>query len=123
MKLGRKHGLTRIVPISIIIVVFLGAVVVYLFVSTPRTHPPIPSKSNLVVCLVQYYTVWSVAYIRSNSTSYGTSTQSSNTTVTTTTDVSETIGYATSTQMNFTGTLTGAIAEWTESACTYTVTK
>jgi hypothetical protein len=76
--------------------------------------------SNVVFCQDSYYTVYT-GYYTSDSTGHGTvTTHSSNTSFTTTTSVTQTVGYVTSTENNYTGTLTGAIAEWTVSACTYT---
>lgn len=90
--------------------------------SSPSTGPT-PQNSNLLSCVIQSYTVWSVEYINDSTTTGGVSTQSSNTSYTTTTTITETVGYVTAVANNFTGTLTGAKAEWTVTACTYVTSK
>ena len=91
-------------------------------ITTLSTSPP--NSSNLISCQVNYYVVYSVISVSDNSTvggGYTTVTDTAN--VTTTTSITHTVGYVTSTETNYTGTLTGAVAEWTASACTYTTTK
>jgi hypothetical protein len=116
----------RVVIYAVFLIVAVIIVVAAFAGTAPHTPYPLPptsityGKTSVVSCLVQYYTVYSVV-MSSDSTSHGTvSTQSSNTSFTTTTSVSQTSGYVTSTEDNYTGTLTGALAEWTVSACTYT---
>ena len=74
--------------------------------------------------MVEYYTVWSIGVLYSNSSSrFTTTTQSSNSSFTTTTSVTQSVGYVTSATETYTGTITGALAEWNVSACTYTTNR
>jgi prolipoprotein diacylglyceryltransferase len=111
----------RRIVIYAFIAVFLAAVVVFAFLY-PLVRAHSVEESNSISCVVQYYAVYSVARITNeNTTSFGTSTLSSNTCFTTITSVRETVGYVTTTtENNYTGTLTGALAEWTVSSCRYT---
>ena len=71
-------------------------------------------------CVVTEYHVWSIETIGSTYTTGGTSTQSYPvTTYQTSASVSQTVGYAITTTNYYSGTLTGAIAIWNTTACTY----
>ncbi len=115
----------RMLIVAIIVAVaIVGAVTVI----TIHSHSTISSasssgESNLLSCLVEYNRVYT-GYYASDSTTFGTeTTQSYNSSFTTTTSVYQSVSYVTSTEYNYTGTMTGAIGEWTISACTYTTTK
>ena len=71
-------------------------------------------------CVVTEYHVWSTQSVSGTYTLGGTSTQSYPvTTYQTSASVSQTVGYAITTTNYYSGTLTGAIAVWNSTACTY----
>lgn len=74
--------------------------------------------SGTVQCIVTEYHVWEVEEYPGNSMS--TSTQSYPVlTFQTTASVEQTAGFETTTTARFTGTLTGAIALWNSTVCTF----
>ena len=73
----------------------------------------------LLTCSVTTYQVWSVESISTSTTIGTTSTQTQSSSYTTATNASESVGYATTTTVSHTGTLTGALAYWQVQSCTY----
>ena len=111
------------VIISATIFVALGSngTVTKTVVSTYTTTLTLPQGTFIEQCVVTEYHVWSIESISGTYTAGGTSTQSSPvTTYQTSASVSQTAGYVTTTTSYYTGTLTGAIAYWNSTACTYT---
>ncbi len=71
-------------------------------------------------CILTEYHVWMIASIGNTTTSYGTSTQSYDVqTYQTTTSITQAVGSVTTTTANYNGTLTGALAIWNSTVCTY----
>jgi hypothetical protein len=122
----------QIVVVLLVVALIAGAGIAYY--RTPITPPETTTQtytvttalnqgSNLVKCVIVYYEVDAAEFLRSNSTSYGSTTRSyqvSN--YTTTTSVEQAVGYATSTRVALyesgTSTHTGpALASWDEAEC------
>jgi len=89
--------------------------------STFTTTVTLPqSGSEVVRCVLTRYAVWEIAHIESNTTSYGSTTETSDLrTYQTTTSVLQTVGYVTTSTTSYTGTITGALAEGNYTTCTY----
>jgi hypothetical protein len=89
--------------------------------STFTTTVTLPQGGSEVVrCVLTQYAVWEIAHIEGNTTSYGSTTETSDLrTYETTTSVIQTVGYVTTYTSSYTGTITGALAEGNYTTCTY----
>ena len=89
--------------------------------STFTTTVTLPQGGSEVVrCVLTRYVVWEIAHIEGNTTSYGSTTETSDLrTYQTTTSVTQTVGYVTTYTSSYTGTITGALAEGNYTTCTY----
>ena len=89
--------------------------------STYTTTVTLPQGGSEVVrCVLTQYAVWEIASIEGNTTSYGSTTETSDLrTYQTTTSVMQTVGYVTASTSSYTGTITGALAEGSYTTCTY----
>jgi hypothetical protein len=77
-------------------------------------------ESGLEQCVVTEYHVWAIEEMTSSSTIQATSTQSyAIRTYQTSTSVEQPVGFETTTTATYTGTLTGAIAIWNSTTCTF----
>lgn len=77
-------------------------------------------ESQVERCVVTEYHVWEVEEITGSSTIQSTSTQSYLVqTYQTSTSVGQMVGFETTTTTSYTGTLTGAIAIWNSTTCTF----
>ena len=76
--------------------------------------------SEILRCVLTQYVVWMIAHVGSNTTSYGSTTDTSDIrTYQTTTSVFQAVGYVTTFTSSYTGTMTGAIARGNYTTCTY----
>lgn len=77
--------------------------------------------SDAVRCVLAPYTVWEIERVQSNSTSFGSTTETTNlTTYQTTTSAVKPAGYVTTYTTEYTGTISGALAKGNYTICTYT---
>ncbi|MGD0145578.1 MAG: hypothetical protein ABSB53_01840 [Nitrososphaerales archaeon] len=80
----------------------------------------LPEESGVERCTVTQYAVWMYGQTQSSSTSYGLRTVGNSfLPYETTTSPEQTVGFVTSTDTTYTGTLTGAIALWNSTTCTF----
>lgn len=80
----------------------------------------LPGESGVEQCVVTDYTVWEVLEVAGSSTIQTTSIRSNAVqTYQTSTSVEQTIGFETTTTASYTGTLTGAVAIWNSTTCTF----
>jgi hypothetical protein len=120
----------QIASLLIVVALIVGAGVGYFGSSTTtktttetviRTYTTtLPGESGVERCVISGYTVWAVEEASSSSTIQGTSTQSSAIrTYQTSTSAERTVGFETTTMTSYTGTLSGPIAIWNSTACTF----
>jgi hypothetical protein len=77
-------------------------------------------ESHVERCVVTVYTVWAVEEVSNSNTIRGTSTQSDPVqTYQTSASAEHTVGFETTTMVSYTGTLSGPIALWNGTACTF----